>query len=59
MNRKNKSDYESPDVFIEKFICESGFAVSSDFEDGWDDGWDDTYSPTGYEAFFYGNLDEY
>lgn len=52
-------NYESPEIFVEKFICEEGFAVSPvRFGDAYDDGFDDTYSASSYEAFFYGNMNE-
>ncbi len=52
-------NYESPEIFVEKFICEEGFAVSPvGFGDAYDDGFDDTYSASSYEAFFYGNMNE-
>lgn len=55
---KNLS-YESPEIFVEKFICEAGFLVSpATFGDAYDDGFDDTYSASAYEAFFYGNMNE-
>lgn len=55
---KNLS-YESPEIFVEKFICEEGVLLSeAHFSDGYDDGFEDTYSPTSYEVFFYGNMDE-
>lgn len=54
------SCYESPDIFVENFVCEAGFSVSFvDFDNAWGDEFEDTYStPSSYEAFFYGNINE-
>ena len=53
------SCYESPEIFVENFVCEAGFSVSfADFDNSWDDGFEDTYSSSSYEAFFYGNINE-
>lgn len=55
---KNLS-YESPEIFVERFICEAGFVVSpATISDAYDEGFDDTYSASAYEAFFYGNMNE-
>ncbi|MBP3533705.1 MAG: hypothetical protein J6J75_05315 [Alistipes sp.] len=51
---KNLS-YESPEIFVEKFICEEGFAISRvtyGNADGLNDEFDETYSTSSYEAFF-------
>lgn len=55
----NKSlGYESPEIFVEKFICEAGFVVSpATFGDAYDDGFEDA-TPSSYEVFFYGNMNE-
>lgn len=58
---KNLS-YESPEIFVEKFICEEGVLSSYRFGDAEDDGWDvagPEAMATSYEAFFYGNMTEY
>lgn len=51
-------NYESPEIFVEKFICEAGFQYS--FKDAAYDNWDeaDEIQATSYEAFFYGNMNE-
>lgn len=57
----NKSlGYESPEIFVEKFICEEGVLSSYTFgnADGLNDEFDDTYTTSSYEAFFYGNMNE-
>lgn len=48
-------NYESPEIFVEKFICEAGFIVSPvtfGNADGLNDEFEDTYSMSSYEAFF-------
>lgn len=57
---KNLS-YESPEIFVEKFICEEGVLLSASFGNAsYDENWDeaDEIQATSYEAFFYGNMNE-
>lgn len=53
---KNLS-YESPDIFMEQFVCEEGVFASTNYtiSDAENGDFDDA-TPTSYEAFFYGNI---